>query len=67
MEILDTLTRLENKEDNGTLQKRKARMCIRGDQQVEGESFNAPDLYAPVLKARCTTIGSNCSMPVIKD
>ena len=51
VKILDTLTRLEYKEDNGTFQKRKARMCVRGDQQVEGESFNASDLYAPVLKA----------------
>ena len=27
VKILDTLTRLEYKEDNGTFQKRKARMC----------------------------------------
>ena len=26
-------------------------MTVRGDQQVEGESFTASDLYAPVLKA----------------
>ena len=27
-------------------------MVIRGDQQVEGESFTASDFYAPVLKAQ---------------
>ena len=31
--------------------KRKVRLCARGDQQVEGESFIASDLYAPTLKA----------------
>jgi hypothetical protein len=33
---IDTLTRLEYKEDNGTLLKRKVRLCARGDQQIEG-------------------------------
>jgi hypothetical protein len=31
--------------------KQKARLCARGDQQVEGESFTSSDLYAPTLKA----------------
>jgi hypothetical protein len=49
--IHDTITRLEYKEDKG-----KARLCARGGQQVEGESFkltfNPSDfkLYAPTLK-----------------
>jgi hypothetical protein len=51
VKIHDTLTRLEYKEDNGTFLKRKVRLCARGDQQVEGESFNSSDLYAPTLKA----------------
>ena len=45
--ILGTLTRWEYKEDNGTLVKYKVRMVVRGDQQVEGESFTASDLNAP--------------------
>jgi hypothetical protein len=32
--------------------KYKVRMVVRGDQQVEGESFISSDLYAPVLKAQ---------------
>ncbi len=47
----DTLTRWEYKEENGKLAKYKVRMTIRGDQQVAGKSFDATDLYAPVLKA----------------
>ena len=27
------------------------RLCARGDQQIEGLSFNSSDLYAPTLKA----------------
>ena len=57
IKIHDTLTRLEHKEDSGTFLKRKVRLCARGDQQVEGESFKTSDLYAPTLK----TGGSNCS------
>ena len=48
--ILGTLTRWEYKEENGKLVKYKVRMTVRGDQQVEGESFDPADLYAPVLK-----------------
>ena len=51
VKVHDTLTRFEYKEDNGTFQKRKVRLCARGDQQIEGESFNSSDLYAPTLKA----------------
>jgi hypothetical protein len=51
IKIHDTLTRLEYKEDNGTFLKRIVRLCARGDQQVEGESFTLSDLYAPTLKA----------------
>ena len=39
IEVHDTLTRLEYKEDNETFLKRKVRLCARGDQQVEGERF----------------------------
>ena len=49
--IHDTLTRLEYKEDTKVFIKRKVRLCARGDQQVEGESFISSDLYAPTLKA----------------
>jgi hypothetical protein len=49
--IDDALTRLEYKEDNGTFLKRKVRLCARGDQQIEGESFKSSDLYALTLKA----------------
>ncbi len=49
--IHDTITRLEYKEDNGDFLKVKARMCVRGDQQIAGVSFKETDLYAPVLKA----------------
>ncbi len=48
--ILETLTRWEYKEENGKLVKYKVRMTVRGNQQVEGESFDLADLYAPVLK-----------------
>ena len=50
--VLDTTTRLEYKSDNGDLTKRKARMCIRGDQQIEGRDYSKQDLYAPTLKAQ---------------
>ncbi len=51
--ILGMLTRWEYKEENERLVKYKVRMpvTVRGDQQVEGESFDSADLYAPVLKA----------------
>jgi hypothetical protein len=49
--VHDTLTRLEYKEDNGTFLKRKTRLCARGDQQVDGVSYDSSDLYAPTLKA----------------
>jgi hypothetical protein len=48
---LGTTTRLEYKMDNGVFIKRKARMCVRGDQQVEGQDYHSEDLYAPTLKA----------------
>ncbi len=49
--ILGTLsTRWEYKEENGKLVKYKVRMAVRGDQQVEGKSFDSADLYARVLK-----------------
>ena len=47
--ILGTTTRLEYKIDNGKLSKWKARMCVRGDQQVEGGDYFQQDLYAPTL------------------
>ena len=51
VKILDTLTRLEYKEDNGEFIKCKARLCARGDQQVDGVNYKETDLYAPTLKA----------------
>ncbi len=48
--ILGTTTRLDSKIDNGVLAKRKVRMCVRGDQQLE-DSFNPTNLYSPVPKA----------------
>jgi hypothetical protein len=48
--ILGTLTSWEYKEENGKLVKYKVHMTVRGDQQVEGESFQ-PSPYSPVLKA----------------
>jgi hypothetical protein len=41
--VIDTLTRLEYKEDHCTFLKWKARMCVRGDQQIEGDVFTASD------------------------
>ncbi len=49
IKLHDTLTRLEYKEDDGIL-KRKTRLCARGDQQVEGVSYDSSDLHAPSLK-----------------
>jgi hypothetical protein len=51
VKIHDTITRLEYKEDNGDFLKVKARMCVRGDQQIAGVSSKETDLYAPGLKA----------------
>ena len=51
VKILDTLTRLEYKEDNGEFIKCKARLCARGGQQVDGVNYKETDLYAPTLKA----------------
>ncbi len=51
VKILDTLTRLEYKEDNGEFIKCKARLCARGDQQVDGVNYKEADLYEPTLKA----------------
>ncbi len=51
VKIHDTITRLEYKEDNGDFLKVKARMYVRGDQQIAGVRFKETDLYAPVLKA----------------
>ncbi len=44
VKIHNTLTRLEYKEDNGDFLKVKARMCVTGDQQIAGFSFNETDL-----------------------
>ena len=68
--IHDTLTRVEYKEDNGTFLKRKVRLCARGDQQIEGVSFNSSDLYAPTLKAPearlLAAIAAEHSCPLLK-
>ena len=47
VEVLDTLTRNEYKVKNGNLDRRKTRLCIRGDQQ----DYQIDDRYSPVLKA----------------
>ena len=49
--ILGTTTVTEYKMTNGMFQRRKVRLCVRGDQQQEGVDVNASDLYSPVLKA----------------
>ncbi len=51
IQILDTRTRLQYKEDNGEFIKCKARLCTRGYQQGKGVDFKDTDLYAPALKA----------------
>jgi hypothetical protein len=53
VKIHDTITRREYKEDNhdGDFLKVKARMCVRGDQQIAGVSFKETDLHTPALKA----------------
>ena len=51
VKILGTTTVCDYKMDNGVFQKRKVRMCVRGDQQVEGVNFHASDLYSPTVKA----------------
>jgi hypothetical protein len=47
----DTITRLEYKEENSDFLQVKARLRVRGDQQIAGVSFKETHLYAPVLKA----------------
>jgi hypothetical protein len=68
IKIHDTLTRLE---DNGTFLKRKVRLCARGVQQVEGESFKSSVLYAPTLKAPearlLAAIAVDYGCPLIED
>ena len=49
--ILDTTTRADYKVTNGVFGKRKIRLCVCGNQQVEGVHYNAGNLYAPVMKA----------------
>ena len=50
--LLGTLTSTEYKVGpDGVFDKRKVRLCIRGDQQIEGVNYVQQDLYAPTLKA----------------
>jgi hypothetical protein len=55
VKILDTLTRLEYKEDKVNISSVRhddlARLCARGDQQVDGVNYKETDLYTPTLKA----------------
>ncbi len=64
------MTRLEYKEDNGTFLKRKVRLCARGGQQIEGESFKSSDLNAPTLRAPearlLAAIAAEHSCPLLK-
>ena len=50
--ILGATTRTEYKTSNGIFDKRKVRMCVRGNQQVEEQESFQQDLYAPTLKAQ---------------
>ena len=50
VKILGTNTCLDYKIDNGVLDKQTVRMCALGNHQSE-DSFNASDIYSPVLKA----------------
>jgi hypothetical protein len=47
--IHDTLTCFDYKEDKSTFLKRKIRLCARGGQQIEVQSFYSSDLYASTL------------------
>ena len=49
--VLGTTTRLDYNMVNGVFDKRKVRLCVRGDQQQEGIHFRSSDLYSPALKA----------------
>jgi hypothetical protein len=49
--VLDTTTRADYKVTNGVFDKRKIRLCVCGNQQVEGVNYESGDLYAPVMKA----------------
>ncbi len=49
--MLDTTTRVDYKVTNGVFDKRKIRLCVCGNQQVEGVHYKSGDLYAPVMKA----------------
>ena len=51
VKILGTTTVCDYKKDSGVFQKRKVRMCVRGDQQVEGVDYLSSDLYSPTVKA----------------
>ena len=68
--VLGTTTRTEYKINNGVMEKRKVRMCIRGDQQTEGVNFDSSDLYSPVLKATearlLAAIAAEHGCPILK-
>ncbi len=49
--MLDNTTRADYKVTNGVFDKRKIRLCVCGNQQVEGVHYKSGDLYAPVMKA----------------
>ncbi len=51
VKVLDTTTRADCKVTNGVFDKRKIRLCVCCNQQVEGGHFKFGDLYAPVMKA----------------
>ena len=48
--VLDTTTRADYKVANGVFDKRKIRLCVCGNQQVEGVHYKSGDLYAAVMK-----------------
>ncbi len=49
--VLDTTTCADYKVTNGVFDKRKIRLCVCGNQLVEGVHHKSGDLYAPVMKA----------------
>jgi hypothetical protein len=49
--VLYSTTRADYKVTNGVFDKRKIRLCVCCNQQVEGVHYKSGDLYAPVMKA----------------
>ncbi len=48
--MLDNTTHADYKVTNGVFDKRKIRLCVCCNQQVEGVHYISGDVYAPVMK-----------------